>query len=126
MLDTGIATFDKSILKNENLVLSYNTGSGPASTFLAEYLKYRKETLKQFPIVKSDFSQDYWPEPAHSAAKVGEERAKVMKGKRPFTYPEYMWAYKNRRYLALVKSQAKLLDKSLGENTCTESNFLEL
>jgi hypothetical protein len=127
MKDINIQDFDKDAMKLENLILSYNTGSGPAATYMAEYLRYRKTTLKKFPVLKTDFSQNYWPQREHNAVAAGDDRAKLITGGvRPLTYAEYMFAYKNRKYLALVKSQAKLLDKSLGENTCTESNFLEL
>ncbi len=127
MAAAGIGSFDVEKIKEMLFVMAYNTGPGRPAVFFREWLKYRLESIKKYPITKADFNMNYWPERPHFKAAKGEERVKAMnKNGKPLTFAEYLFAYKDSVYIAAVKEQARALDKGLGEGTCTENKFLEL
>lgn len=126
MDDAKISNFDKEKIKEMIFVMAYNSGPGRPPGFLREWLKYRIETLKKYPIKASDFDMNYWPEPAQTKAKAGAARMKAMKKKTPLTLAEYLFVYKDSLYIPAVKAQARVIDKAMGEGTCTEQNFLEI
>lgn len=127
MKEAGISDFDAEKIKEMLFVMAYNSGPGRPAVFFREWLKYRIETLKKYPITKADFNMEYWPERSHFKEKFGAARVTAMNKKgKPLTLAEYLFAYKDSVYIAAVKAQARVLDKGLGEGTCTESNFLEL
>lgn len=126
MKDAGIDGFDKESIKEMIFVMAYNSGPGRPPVFLREWLKYRIETLRKYPITKADFDMNYWPTGVQMKAKAGEARAKALGKKTPLTLAEYLFAYKDSLYIPAVKAQARVLDKALGAGTCTEEKFLEL
>lgn len=126
MKDAGISHFDKEKIKEMIFVMAYNAGPGRPPVFLREWLKYRIATLKRYPITKADFDMNYWPTGPQLKAKAGEERVKAINKKTPLTLAEYLFAYKDSLYIPAVKAQARLLDKALGAETCTDAKFLEL
>ncbi|WII72299.1 hypothetical protein QJS83_00265 [Bdellovibrio sp. 22V] len=127
MKQAGIGSYDIETVKEMLFVMAYNAGPGRPAVFYREWLKYRLATIKKYPITKADFNMNYWPERDQMKAKTGEARVKAMNKKgKPLTLAEYMFAYKDSVYIAAVKAQATVLDKGLGEGTCTENHFLEL
>lgn len=127
MKEAKISDFDSKKIQDMLFVMAYNAGPGRPATIYREWLKYRIDTLKKYPIKKADFDMNYWPEADQIKEKAGEARAKlVKKGDKPLTFAEYLFAYKDSLYIALVKAQARKLDKGLGAGTCTEAKFLEL
>lgn len=125
MKKAGIAWFDKDAIKKMLFVMSYNAGPSSPATFFREWLKYRITQIKKYPILKKDFEMAYWP--AQVGGKTADDRIKaVNKGKRPFTFAEYLFVYKNSLYIPAVRMHAKKLDDGLGKGTCTENKFLEL
>ena len=78
-------------------------------------------------MTKADFNMNFAVDRTISKLPLGEEREKAFNKKgKPLTFAEYLYAYRNSNYIAAVKEQANLLDKGLGEGTCTEAKFLEL
>lgn len=126
MKEAGIDSFDKEKIKEMIFVMAYNSGPGRPPVFLREWLKYRLQTIKQYPIKKADFDMNYWPTGPQMKAKAGEARVKALDKKTPLTLAEYLFAYKDSLYIPAVKAQARVLDKALGAGTCTDQNFLEL
>jgi len=123
----GIADYDREKMKEMLFVMAYNAGPGRPAIIYREWLKYRLQTIKKYPITKADFNMDYWPTRDQLKAKYGEERAKALNKKgKPLTLAEYMFAYKDSLYIAAVKAQARMLNKDLGEGTCTEPKFLQM
>lgn len=123
--EARIGWLDEESIKKMLFVMSYNAGPSAPAIFFREWLKYRIQQIKKFPIKKSDFEMAYWPK--QIGGKTVDERIKaVNKGKRPFTFAEYLFAYKNSLYIPAVKMHAKKLDDGLGKGTCTENKFLEL
>lgn len=127
MKEAGLEGYDIEKIKEMIFVMAYNSGPGRPAVFFREWLKYRLETIKKYPITKADFDMNYWPTGPQFKAKVGDARVQALgkKGK-PLTLAEYLFAYKDSVYIAAVKAQARVLDKGLGAGTCTESKFLEL
>jgi hypothetical protein len=127
MKKAGVGDFDLDKIKQMLFVMAYNSGPARPAVVLREWLKYRNENLEKYPLSKEDFNMNYWPERAHFRAKAGEERLAALNKKgKPLTLAEYMFVYKDSVYIAAVKAQARMLDKGLGEGTCTEQKFLEL
>lgn len=127
MAEAGISHFDAEKIKEMLFVMAYNSGPGRPAVFFREWLKYRIANFKRYPITKADFNMNYWPERAQFKAKAGADRAQAMnKRGKPLTLAEYLFVYKDSIYIPAVKAQARVLDKGLGDGTCTESKFLEL
>ncbi|MGZ3771124.1 MAG: hypothetical protein ACXVCP_14225 [Bdellovibrio sp.] len=156
MDEAEIGDFDLKPIKDMLFVMSYNTGPKLPSTIFREWLKYRIDFKKKNPsffkknsskknidsehaITIADLNTAYWPTKdqvimINTKKKNGDpltkdERADVLLANKKIpvlTFPEYLYAYQNSRYIAAVKTQARILDKELGAGVCTEQKFLEL
>lgn len=124
----GVDDAYKETLKEMLFVMAYNSGPGQPAVFFSEWLKYRLSKLQKHPVTKEDFNMSYWPKKEFRDLKRGRDRGAAMEKEKngPLSLAEYLFAYKDSLYIALVRGQARQLDKVMGDSVCTEQNFLQL
>ncbi len=132
--ELGIEKPNMQALKQMMITLGYNSGMESAFIFLDHYLKSRKAAKLKLKDIDFDFQTQFISKLGKKLTdtEAEKQRQKDLNSAKtaPFRLPFPMYLKLVQKsgtpgYLSLVASKLLLLDKEMGEGTCTTPGFLK-